>query len=146
MILFMDTNVLLDWLLDRKDTYADEATQLIEFSEKGKVKLIISSGSLYTITYVLEKSGKKGVVLRNTLKQILALLEVCSSSTNTYINACNLSIKDLEDAYQYQIASENSAMYFVTGNIKDFLIHTQATLPVLTPDQMLQILLKPKSK
>lgn len=30
MKVFLDTNLLLDWLLDRQDTFADEATTLME--------------------------------------------------------------------------------------------------------------------
>lgn len=44
MKIFLDTNVLLDWILDRQDTFADEATAIIELAEKGNIEAHISAG------------------------------------------------------------------------------------------------------
>lgn len=142
MILFMDTNVLLDWLLDRTDTYADDATSLFLAAEAGQVTIYISSGSVYTVAYVLHRAGKRGQKLRDALASFLALVEVAGTDKNTFVKAGQLmTIVDLEDGFQYQTALENQAIqYFVTGNIKDFRQADQSQLPVVTPTEMVALL------
>ena len=44
MTIFMDTNVVLDWLLDREDTFADEATSLFLAAEENRLTIYISAG------------------------------------------------------------------------------------------------------
>lgn len=138
MTLFLDTNVLLDWLLDRTDTYADDATSLFLAAEAGQVTIYISSGSVYTVAYVLHRSGKREQKLRDALASFLTLVEVVGADKHTFLAASQLmTITDLEDGFQYQTALENRAIqYFVTGNTKDFRQTDQSQLPVVTPTEM----------
>ena len=99
MKVFLDTNVLLDWLLDRQDTFADDATTIIEASEKDMIEAYVSAGSIYTIAYVLEKSGKRGEKLRLAMTRVLNLLKVRETDTRPYLLACQSPMKDLEDAF-----------------------------------------------
>lgn len=142
MTLFLDTNVVLDWLLDREDTYADEATRLFLAAEENRVTLYISAGSVYTVAYVLHRAGKRGQYLRDALGSFLNLVQVAGADKNTFVLASQLmTITDLEDGFQYQTALGNSAIqYFVTGNIKDFRLADQSGLPVVTPAEMAKML------
>ena len=143
MKVFLDTNVLLDWLLDRQDTFADEATMLIEAAETGKVRAYISAGSVYTIAYVLEKVGKKGTKLRTIMQQVLGILNVCAADSTPYQKACARKMKDLEDAFQYETALHQGELsYFVTGNLRDFATQNTDALPVVTPAQMVRAIPK----
>ncbi|GAB3695402.1 PIN domain-containing protein [Spirosoma flavus] len=142
MTIFLDTNVVLDWLLDRNDTFADEATTLFLAAEEKRITIYISAGSVYTVAYVLHRSGKKGQKLRDALVSFLNLVQVASANKNTFLAASQLlTITDLEDGFQYQTALGNqSIQYFVTGNIKDFRSTDQSQLPVVTPNEMVMIL------
>ncbi|QKZ12957.1 type II toxin-antitoxin system VapC family toxin [Spirosoma sp. KUDC1026] len=142
MTIFADTNVVLDWLLDRTDTYADEATDLFLAAEEKRLTMYISSGCVYTIAYVLQKTGKRGQKLRDALNSFLTLLNVAGANRNTFITASQLTaITNLEDGFQYQIALETGTIqYFVTGNIKDFQSVDQSNLPVVTPTEMIRLL------
>jgi predicted nucleic acid-binding protein len=142
MTIFVDTNVVLDWLLDRTDTYADEATDLFLAAEENQLTIYISSGCVYTIAYVLHKTGKRGQKLRDALNSFLALVNVAGADRETFIAASHLTaITDLEDGFQYQTALGTSAIqYFVTGNIKDFRSTDQNRLPVVTPTEMVRLL------
>ena len=143
MKIFLDTNVLLDWLLDRQDTFANEATAIIEAAENNLIEAYISAGTVYTIAYVLEKSGKKGEALRSAMTRLLNLLNVKATDTQPYLAACLRNMKDLEDAFQYEIALYGLKMdYFVTANLKDFATQDQKELPVVTPAQMLDYIRK----
>ena len=112
MKLFVDTNVILDWILAREHAFGVEAKQLIQQAEQGKYDLYMSGGSVYTLSYVLEKSGLKGEELRNTMLRILKLIPVISASTMVYENACLSTFEDLEDAFQYQLALGNPKLNF----------------------------------
>ncbi|HEV7347904.1 PIN domain-containing protein [Telluribacter sp.] len=141
MKVFLDTNVLLDWLLDRQDAFADEATSLIEAAESGTIEAFISSGSVYTLAYVLEKSGLKGARLRTTMQQIFRVLHIVETNNAPYQKACLGNMKDLEDAFQYEVALHRKDLsYFVTGNLKDFAVQNTDLLPVVTPIQMIKFI------
>lgn len=140
MTIFLDTNVVLDWLLDRNDTFADEATSLFLAAEEKRITIYISAGSVYTVAYVLYRAGRRGQKLRDALVSFLNLIQVAEANKNTFLAASHLmAIKDLEDGFQYQAAQENPAIeYFVTGNIKDFRLADQSRLPVVTPAEMVK--------
>jgi predicted nucleic acid-binding protein len=142
MTIFVDTNVVLDWLLDRDDTFADEATSLFIAAEENRLTIYLSGGSVYTVAYVLHRAGKRGQALRDALTGFLRLVHVASADKNTFVSASQLmTVTDLEDGFQYQNALENRAIqYFVTGNIKDFRLADQSQLPVVTPSDMVAIL------
>ena len=57
MKIFLDTNAILDWALDRQYAQTQSATLIIESVIKGDGKAYISSGSVYTLTYILEKNN-----------------------------------------------------------------------------------------
>ncbi|WP_179830351.1 type II toxin-antitoxin system VapC family toxin [Spirosoma fluviale] len=138
----MDTNVILDWLLDREDTFAEEATTLFLAAEEHRLTIYISAGSVYTVTYVLHRAGKRGQKQREALQAFLHLVQVAGADKGTFLSASQLmTISDLEDGFQYQTALGNSAIqYFVTGNTKDFRLADQSQLPVITPAEMVNLL------
>ncbi|WP_375447555.1 type II toxin-antitoxin system VapC family toxin [uncultured Fibrella sp.] len=140
MIIFLDTNVILDWLLDREDTFADEATSLFLAAEENRLTIYISAGSVYMVAYVLHRAGKRGQTQRDALLGFLNLVQVAGADKNTFVAASQLmTITDLEDGFQYQTALGNKAIqYFVTGNTKDFRLADQSQLPVLTPADMVR--------
>ena len=140
MKIFLDTNVVLDWLLDRQDTFANEATTIIEAAETGKLTAYISAGSVYTLAYVLEKSGRKGTKLRNAMQEVLSILNVMPADNTPYEKACQRPMRDLEDAFQYELAMHGERLdYFVTGNLRDFAAQDTKVLPVVTPAQMVKL-------
>lgn len=142
MTIFMDTNVILDWLLDREDTFADEATSLFLAAEEKRVTIYISAGSVYTVAYVLHRAGKRGQKQRDALLSFLNLVQVAGADKNTFVSASQLmTISDLEDGFQYQTALGNRTIqYFVTANTKDFRLADQSQLPVITPAEMVNLL------
>ncbi len=140
MKVFLDTNVILDWLLNRENCFSKEAKIIIELAENKKLKLFISSGSIYTITYLLQKVIKDSNELRETIIEILGIITIQNCSQNRYIEACKNSINDLEDAFQYEIALSNIEIeYFITGNLKDFKGISNSPLKILNPAQFLKI-------
>lgn len=138
MKIFLDTNVILDWLLQRENCYFKEAKEIIYFAESKKIHIFISQGSLYTITYLLEKTLKNNFELRTIIKQLLKSIKIQSAKQTQFLKAIDNGINDLEDAFQLEIASSNSDIdYFITGNLKDFKNYTKSSLKILNPAQIL---------
>lgn len=142
MTIFLDTNVVPDWLLDREDTFAQEATDLFLAAEENRITIHVSAASIYTVAFVLHRAGKRRQALRNALSSFLALAEVTIADKDTFVKANQLTdISNLEDAFQYQTALNNPVIqYMITGNIKDFRLIDQARLPVITPTEMVKLL------
>ncbi len=139
MRIFLDTNVLLDHALDRQDTFADEANLILDYCEGGVLKGLISTGSWYSLTYVLRKRWGNTPKLTEKLLEFLSLLEVVSTDSFVLRQALAVHRRDLEDAYQYFTALHHQADYFITANLKDFRPIEVSTLPVVSPSDFLKI-------
>lgn len=140
MNLFLDTNVILGWILDRKHAFGDEAKEIVKKAENRQCSLYMSGGTVYKLAYVLEKAGHKGSKLGQTMLKILTLIEVIPDNAAIYSKACQSSFNDLEDAFQYRLAESNSKLnFFITGNTKDFVPFSKRTLPVFNPKDFLKL-------
>ena len=116
---FLDTNVILDHALDR--VYADEAEKIFALSEEGKISCYISTGSVYTLAYILEKATKNTDIVREKLLQYLTFITPVSNLPFYVEQAISdKTFDDIEDAFQYYTALQTGCDFFVTANIKDF--------------------------
>lgn len=53
MKIFYDTNIILEFLLKRKE--GDKVRDILHWSHENHVEKFLSSGSFYTLTYLIEK-------------------------------------------------------------------------------------------
>lgn len=138
MKLFLDTNVLLDWFLQRGKGYA-AATSLLTLGEDGKLELYATSISLVTANYVsCERNNLADCDWEAKLRAIEGFLNVCPVFKRDIYEALSLHWRDYEDAVQYCAALQANCDLFVTRNTKDF---TLSNIPVKTPEETLDIIL-----
>lgn len=125
--IFVDTNVFLEAILNRD--YSNQAKQLFQDIDSGKLEAVTSVGSFYTITYYAELAlKKKGIdqekrmsVLRQILNSILNRVVIVYSDNSILMNGVNdNNFNDLEDSYQYHLAISAKCDSLVTLNTKDF--------------------------
>ena len=136
---FVDTNIILDHALGR--AFADEAEKIFAMSEEGKIYCYISTGSLYTLAYVLEKAIKDINVVRNKLLQYLTFLTPVFNLPHNFEQALyDNSFDDIEDAFQYYTSLQAGCNFFITVNVKDFQKGEIGKLPVFKPDDYLTVL------
>ncbi len=136
MKIFLDTNVLLDWILARDHSFGKEATLVLKNAEFGNYKLFVSSGSLFTLAYVIEKSVKNSAETKRIMSRILAFLEVANCKKEFFEKACLSDFEDFEDAFQYFTALSIAKIdYFITSNTKDFTCAEK--FPILNPKDFL---------
>lgn len=133
MKVFVDTNIILDWLAKR-EPFFDFAKALFSKGENGEIKLLISTMSFITTEYILRKQiGKEKA--KKALSGIRTISHVCSSGEKE-IDLCLVSsIRDFEDAFQYYSALNNGADIIITRNPKDF---SKSALPVMSAEEFIK--------
>ena len=145
MIVFLDTNIILENVLGREDSVI--AHELIESLKAQDARMYISEGSFYTMIYLVDKflrkqrelSGNERIsALRVIMSNILIDVEIVGRDKNELLlGVSNLNFKDMEDSCQYQAAKKAGCSVLITFNTSDFLTESDASLQVLTPQQYL---------
>ena len=115
---FVDTNIILDWLANRAP-FAESAQQLFYRAEIKKVELMTSTMAFISAEYILRKQvGKEKTLV--LLAGIRKLLNVCSAGPHI-IDLCLVSpFRNFEDAFQYYNAVACGAEVIISRNQKDF--------------------------
>jgi predicted nucleic acid-binding protein len=137
MVLLIDTNVLIDFLADRKP-FSISAGKLFTLSLNKEIKIFISAISYNNIYYILKQSSTHKETIK-TLTELSAMTEVIDLTMDILTNALTSEFKDFEDAIQYYSALTNPEIdKIITRNTKDFKL---SEIAVMTPDEVLSILL-----
>ena len=129
--IFMDTNVVIDFLADRQP-FALDAAGLFNLTIDHKVTLYISAVSYNNIYYILRQSLTNNSTIK-LLKELAEMTEITDVTSTVIRQSLKTDFKDYEDAIQYYCAlSIPEIDFIVTRNTKDF---KKSTLPVLTPSE-----------
>ena len=114
----VDTNVVLDMLLDRED--ADAACAVFDGAERGDYYLHICALSFTTMFYSLRKILSREDRI-NALTQLKEAMEVAEVDGKVIDMALKSGWKDFEDAVQNFSAVVNPQISaIITRNTKDF--------------------------
>ncbi|MBL4705181.1 MAG: PIN domain-containing protein [Flavobacteriales bacterium] len=135
--IFLDTNVLIDFLANR-EPFAIHAAIIFDQAEKGNVNLYVSAISFNNIYYILRRvcSHKKTIDLIKTLNE---LVDVVALDQKIIDEALAANFKDFEDAIQDSCVMKIKKLdALVTRNAKDF---KNSTLPILSPKAAAAILI-----
>lgn len=133
---FIDTNVILDFLIDRKP-FSDVAEILFELKLNNKIKLYASAISFNNLYYVIKKieGHDKAISLLN---ELLLLTEIIPLHYLIIQKAVKSNFFDFEDAIQYYSALEIKAIKgIVTRNGKDFI---DSKIAILTPQEAVSLI------
>lgn len=138
--LFIDTDIILDVILNREKHYTDSAC-IFKCFENQTAKLYTSSSVIINAQYIGQKQISKEKC-KAAIKYLLEYFEILEPTKFTIIEAYNSDFLDMEDAIQYFMAKKSGLIdYIITRNVKDYNKATNA-LPVLTPAQFLKQLPK----
>ena len=114
----VDTNVIIDMLLDRED--ADAACAVFDGAERGEYYLHICALSFTTMFYSLRKILSREDRI-NALTQLKEALEVAAVDSNVIDMALKSGWKDFEDAVQnFSAVVDPQVSAIITRNTKDF--------------------------
>tara|TARA_B100000949_G_C14177375_1_gene405923 strand:- start:177 stop:599 length:423 start_codon:yes stop_codon:yes gene_type:complete len=135
--LFIDTNVMLDFLGERQPFYQPIA-KLATLADKGKVEIFVSPISFATVNYFLSKSESSKVAMKK-LRKFKILSRICKLDEHTIEKGLNSSFKDFEDSLQYFSAVDSDCEIIITRNGKDF---KKSLIPVMTAEEYLNSIRK----
>jgi len=136
MNVLIDTNVILDILLQREPHYKD-AAKIHVLSENGYIRSYISASAVTDIFYITRKYLKNTDIVFGLLRNLLKTIRVASVTENNILEALNLKWNDFEDSVQYIIGKSISAEYIITRNPQDF---SKSQIKTLLPKEFLNII------
>jgi predicted nucleic acid-binding protein len=129
---FLDTNIIVDLIADRKP-FSKYSIEIFKKAEEKKIKLFTSSHSIATTHYLLKKYLEEKI-LRDVLYNLLDYVTVIAVDTDVLKRGLRSKHKDFEDSIQIFCASSVEKIdCIVTRNIKDF---RDSEILVLTPDEL----------
>ncbi len=134
--IFLDTNILIDFLADRKP-FSLYAARLFNFSLQGKAKLYVSAVSYNNIYYIL-RQFKSGTETLKLLDELSEMTEIADVTKNIIKKSLKSGFRDFEDAIQYYCAlSLTKVDFIVTRDTKDF---KKSTLSIMTPQEAVSLI------
>ena len=142
MKVFLDTNIVLDLLLER-DGYA-EAAMILQMQEEGKLSVCVSVLTMVNAAYVYRKTVGQRMAVVN-LKYLSALMEVLPMDNAMLQQAIYAEGPDFEDFLQGFCAANAGCDFIITRNGKDYaperslLSEHVAFPPVMTPMEFLTV-------
>lgn len=129
---FLDTNIIIDLIADRKP-FSKYSIEIFKKAEEKKIKLFTSSHSIATTHYLLKKYLEEKI-LRDILYNLLDYVTVIAVDTDVLKKGLRSKHKDFEDSIQILCASTIEKIdCIVTRNTKDF---RDSEILVLTPDEL----------
>ena len=135
-IIFLDTNVIIDFLADRRP-FSLTAAEIFNASLSGNVKIFISSVS-YNNTYYILRQSLSHIETIKLLEELSEITEIVDVTKNIIKKSLKSDFKDFEDAIQSNCAlTINKIDCIVTRDSKDF---KKSSLPVMNPQEAIGII------
>lgn len=137
MKLFLDTNVLIDFILERPLFY-QPAAMIVSLAAERKIDICVSALSVVTANFIcIERCKMPLDVYRRKVDFLRNFIEVCSVDSSDVNSSYEANWKDFEDGVQYFSAIRSGVDYLVTRNVKDF---EENDLRVITVDEACRLL------
>ncbi len=133
--LFLDTNIIIDLLADRKP-FSNSAYLIFKEAKLNKWTLFTSSNSILTTFYILERQIDSKEA-NKAIETILNRLDVQDLTKKELILALKSKTKDLEDASQIECANKVGRInYIVTRDKKGF---SNSSIDIINPDELIHL-------
>lgn len=132
MRVFIDTNILIDFMAVRQPYY-QAAAALFALAEINELQLVYSSITVANTFYLLRKSYSS-TQLAEAFENQKTVAEISGVSSSDVYAALTARWDDGEDSIQHQSALSAECDFILTRNKKDF---EQSYVPVMTPEEFL---------
>jgi predicted nucleic acid-binding protein len=133
---FVDTDVLIDFLTDR-EPHSTHAAKLFALAEKRELNIYVTSLTFSNTYYVLRRLASHQKVI-DKLRELSLLVKVIEVDKKAVELALVSSFSDFEDALQYySTIQQGKIQVIITRNTKDY---KHADFPVMTPESFLKTL------
>ena len=132
MRMMIDTNVILDVLLQREPFYT-ESKKVLRLCEQKKILGFVSASTITDIFYITRKATGSVDETYRVISSILKFVNVLSVSNDDVNRALQIKASDFEDCLLAVCAKSNKCDAIVTRNAKDF---EPFDIPLLLPEQV----------
>ena len=134
MKVYLDTNILIDFVCKRVPFYED-AKRLFALGSIGQFDLVTSSLSIVNTIYIGRKYELP--IDKQRIKSILSFVTVCDLQADVVIKSLDSDWQDYEDSVQSMTAMDTFANCIITRNKKDF---RKSVIPVYTIDELMSLM------
>lgn len=135
MQVLVDTNIILDYLLER-EPFVTDAEALFEVIQSQRIEGYVTATTLTDIFYIVRK--ERGIVIaKQAVSRILVVMKICTVDRSILETAISSNLPDFEDAVQLACAMALNLDVIVTRDTQGF---AGATLPILLAGEVLQLL------
>jgi predicted nucleic acid-binding protein len=114
----VDTNVLLDVVLDRKP-WVRESADLLSALDRGTAEGFVAGHALTTVYYFVARQNGPNAG-RESISDLLDILEVVPPSESIFRRALSIGVDDFEDAVHIACALRVGCDTIATRNLDDF--------------------------
>jgi predicted nucleic acid-binding protein len=128
---FIDTDVIIDFLADRKP-FSESAAILFSRIERKEIEGFTSSQSISNLYSILRKFDSHRNVAQ-VLKDLISLIGILPVSQDVIQKALQSGFTDFEDGIQNFCAETGCMDVIVTRTIKDY---KKASIAVMSPDMI----------
>lgn len=130
--MLVDTNVVLDVLLDRRP-FSEEAAQVFAFIEESRIEGFLCATTVTTIDYLIGQALSPAKA-REALQRILSLFEIAPVNRPVLDQALRSGISDFEDAVLEQAGRLVAVDAITTRNVRDF---ENSSIKVFDPHELI---------
>lgn len=132
--ILIDTNVLLDYLLEREPFFEDAKKVILSCTEKN-ISACIAAHSISNMFFILRKTYN----IKERREILLSICEIFDiigiDKTKLIIGLENEDFSDFEDCLQMECARDYGAKYIVTRNIADY---EKSEIKAISPSDFLK--------
>ena len=132
MVLLIDTNVILDVLINRPE-FVKDSSMIWKLCETEQARGYISTLTYANMMYVMRKQMTPDQIAE-IFRKLSLIFEFADFSAAVLERAVTMKWKDFEDAVQSATAEAIHADYIITRNLKDF---TQSRVMAFAPSELL---------
>lgn len=132
MRLILDTNVVLDVLLERRP-FLEPAARIFDLAERSEIEAFLCATTITTLDYLLGRHVP-AISARQTVWKLLDLFEVAVVNRPVIESALRSKTRDFEDAVLDASGQLAGVEMIITRNGKDFM---DSPLKVLDPVEFL---------
>ena len=118
MKVLIDTNVVLDVLLNRKP-FVEDAIKAFKQAEKGQIEAYITASSVTDLVYILRKAYSLNEI-KTYLKVMFQFIKIVGINPSMITAALDKDAPDFEDAVMMECARQSGMEIIITRNKPDF--------------------------
>ena len=113
MTVLIDTNVILDVLLNREQ-FLEKSSGIMLLSEKKIIDGYVTASAITDIFYITNTTYKDKQKTMSLLKELLKAINIAAVTGEEIYQAIDLNWDDFEDAVQYTAGERIQADYIIT--------------------------------